>query len=210
VKKLFLTLAFLATLFVAPAAAAEGDTADAVVAAVEAKYGTVSTIRAEFVQTTRSAVLGDEVQKGYVVLQRPNKMRWAFEGGAREFVSDGSTMWMYSKADNQVLKYPGAGASLTSMLSSFDSIHEQFGVRLVEKTDAQTVLELTPKTDGGVKKVTIYLGPDSVVKKLVLVDPFDTVTEVDLVNLQVGVDVPAATFEFTPPAGAEVIEAGSM
>lgn len=209
-KKLFLTLAFLVTLAVAPAAGAEGDASDAVVAAVEAKYGAVRTIRAEFVQTTKSAVLGDETQKGYVVLQRPNKMRWAFEGGEREFVSDGSSMWMYSKPDNQVLKYPGAGASLTSMLSSFDAIHEQFGVRLVEKTDAQTVLELTPKTDGGVKRVTVVLGPDSVVKKLILVDPFDTVTEVELTNLQLDVDVPEATFVFTPPAGAEVIEAGGM
>jgi outer membrane lipoprotein carrier protein len=210
VKKLFATLVFLATVLVAPAAAAEGDTAETVVAAVEAKYGPVQTVRAEFTQTTRSAAFGDDVQRGYVVLKRPDKMRWAFEGGAREFVTDGSAMWMYTKADNQVLKYPSTGESIETLLGSFDRIDEQFGVRLVESTAERTMLELTPKGDAGVKTIRVVLDAERLVKHLTLVDPFDTVTEVDLTKVELGVEVPDSAFEFVPPAGAEVIEAGAM
>lgn len=196
------------------AAAADTSTAaDAIVAAVEAKYADVTAMRASFVQTVRNPVFGDDVQEGNVVLARPSRMRWTFGADERQFVTDGSTMWIWSKADNQVIRYegftPSAGGA-ESLLTSLDRLDELFAVDVRESSAAGTRLTLTPREEGQVKGVELSLTADLLVDEVVITDAFDQVTELDFSAVELNVAAPPALFTFAIPAGAELIEAGSL
>jgi len=180
---------------------------------VRKKYGSVEALSADFTQTTKSQMYGDDVQKGHVQLQRPNKMRWSFGDGDKQFVTDGKTMWVYTKADQQVIQYDDISkqrSSLDSLLGSLDKLQEQFDVTLISHDADGVVLGLKPKDDQQVKSVRLTLDGDDLVKHITITDPFDAVTEIELTNMKLGVDIPDGTFTFTPPDGVEVIDAGSM
>ena len=89
--------------------AAHAEDTKAIVAAVESKYAGVTAMSATFVQTTHSDMFGDEKQGGNVLLKRPKQMYWDF--GDKQFVTDGKTMWVYTQADNQVIRYDNVGTS---------------------------------------------------------------------------------------------------
>ena len=186
-------------------------TVDEAIAAVEAKYTDVSALQASFTQTVRNPIFGDDVQTGEVTLARPTKMHWSFGGGEREFVTDGSTMWIYTKADNQVIQYdsfaPSAGGA-ESLLTSLDTIDEVFNVDLVSSNP--TVLDLTPKEEGQFKSVTLTLDADLLVDVLSIVDPFDNTTLIDFDGMVLNGPAPDSLFTFDIPEGANVVNAGSL
>ena len=71
-------------------------TTDEVVRGIESTYEGVESLRAEFVQTTRSAALGEgQKQRGRMEIKRPSKMRWDFQRPEpRLFVTNGERMWV--------------------------------------------------------------------------------------------------------------------
>lgn len=193
------------------AVASPPQTAEEAVAAVEAKYAGVDVMSAQFTQTVHNPLFGDDVQSGEVVLARPTKMRWTFGEGEREFVTDGSTMWVYSRADNQVIQYagftPSAGGA-ESLLSSLDTLDEIFDVQLVSSTP--TVLTLTPHDQGMFKQVRLTLDAELVVDEVVITDLQDNTTELDFADMQLNTPAPDSLFAFEAPEGATVIDAGTM
>lgn len=186
-------------------------TVEEAIAAVEAKYTDVTVMSASFVQTVHNPIFGDDVQTGEVVLARPSKMRWTFGGGERQFITDGSTMWIYTQADNQVIQYDGFTATAggaESLLSSLDTLDELFLVTLVSSTPL--VLSLTPKEEGQFKEVKLTLDADLLVDEVSIVDAFDNLTEIDFEGMILNADAPDSLFVFQAPEGVTVVDAGSM
>jgi outer membrane lipoprotein carrier protein len=184
-----------------------------VIEAVEARYTNVETLAAQFVQTTKSPVYGDETQKGTVTLKRPSKMRWTFADGSKEFITDGSTMWIYNREDKQVIRYKDFGSSASaadSVLQSLDKIDELFQVELVsgDATQGATLL-LKPKEPGQFKNIQLSLGEEMALQRVVITDPFDAVTDIQFEELKLGEKVEDTTFSFTVPDGVEVVDASA-
>ncbi len=182
-----------------------------VIDAVEAKYADVDTLSAQFTQTTKSELYGSEAQSGTMTLMRPAKMRWTFEGDGKEFVTDGSTMWIYNPSDNQVLKYSdvsqSAGAA-DSLLQSLDRISEVFDIELLEESETTKQLKLMPKGDEAqVKAITLTLDGKYIVQNVTIIDAFDTSTALSFEKVQLDPKVPEGTFTFEVPKGTEVISA---
>lgn len=204
----------LAMSWMEPAAAAATDAAS-VVAAVEQRYHDVEAIRAAFTQTTHNEVFGAETQQGTVVLKRPSKMRWEFTSGdARSFVTDGEKMWVYSKADNQVIRYDNmaaASSAADSLLQSLDSLDEQFAVVLVEGKPESITLDLTPRKEGmQVKQLRLVLDKSYLLEELMLVDPYDNRTEIAFRDVELNAAAQDSLFQFEVPEGVEVITADSL
>jgi len=185
---------------------------DDVVALVEKKYADVQAIKAKFVQTIRSDVFGEEVQSGELLLKRPAKMRWLFTSDGTQFVTNGKTMWVYTKVDNQVLRYDNlkvGGSTVDSLLQSLDSLRSLFEVTVVETSEKSHVLDLKPKQeDGQFKKLRLVLHGDLLLKEVQITDAVDTVTQLQLSNVELNIEVLDTAFEFEVPKGAEVIQAG--
>ncbi len=186
--------------------------ASVVIREVEAKYSSVKAIKASFVQVTRSSVYGDEEQAGNVVLKRPKKMRWDFtSGGKKQFVSDGNTMWVYTADANQVIRYDNVGESsqADALLQSLDRLDEVFKVDLVDDQNAPGhVLSLQPKKQGQVKGLRLELDGGLLMKRVVITDQYDNVTELRFSDVKLNAEVPDSAFNFKPPPGAEVITTG--
>jgi outer membrane lipoprotein carrier protein len=184
-----------------------------VITGVEGKYKSVAVMQADFVQTTRSALFGEEIQRGDVTLKRPSMMLWNFTN-EKQFVTDGSTMWIYTKADNQVIRYDdisGATSTADSLLQSLDRLSELFEVALASETETTYVLGLTPKEENSqYKGIKLTLNHEHVVQSVVIDDAFDNVTELNFADIRLDGDVPDSKFKFDIPEGAEVITAGSM
>lgn len=186
-------------------------TVEEAVAAVEAKYSDVNAMNAQFVQTVRNPIFGDDVQSGEVTLARPSKMRWNFGEGARQFVTNGSTMWIYTRAENQVIQYDGFTATAggaESLLSSLDTLDELYNVSLV--SSEPTVLTLKPKEQGQFKTVTLTLDADLLVDTLAIIDAYDSVTEINFEGMELNVPAPDSLFVFDVPEGATVVDAGTL
>lgn len=187
-----------------------------VVSAVEAKYKDVDALTARFVQTTKSQVFGDEVQSGDLKVKRPAMMRWSFEGdGGKEFVTDGATMWIHSKADNQVLKYEDVSSMKSqadSLLQSLDKIDELFVVQVVDDGDAAVhTLALSPREgEAQFKHLQLVLDAEYLIRGVRMTDPFDNVTELEFSEVDLAAELSENAFSFTVPDGAQLVDAGGL
>jgi len=185
----------------------------AVLDAVEKKYAAVDSLTADFVQTTHSEIFGDEAQRGRLQIKRPTKMRWDFTESGKQFVSDGKTMWVYSREDNQVMRFDDVASqadSAQALLQSLDKLDEKFLVDLHAGAAGAHAFDLAPRTPGQVKTIHLVLGEDLLLQHVTITDVYDSVTELDFSKVDLGAKLEDAAFNFQVPAGAEVITAGAM
>ncbi|MGH7412726.1 MAG: LolA family protein, partial [Candidatus Rokuibacteriota bacterium] len=89
-------MAFLCLLLLPAPVAAQR--LDEVVSGVEATYGKIVDLRAEFTQTARNKSLGQDIKaEGIVLLKKGGKMRWDYKSPApQQIVSDGTSLWVYT------------------------------------------------------------------------------------------------------------------
>ncbi len=184
-----------------------------VIQAIEAKYGAVKTMRAAFTQTVKSELFGEETESGQVVVKRPKMMRWSF-GEEKQFITDGDTMWIYTKPDKQVIRYDDVSGSTTatdSLLQSLDRLDEFFQVEVAGVDAGGHQLSLSPKEgdEGQFKNVKLALDGDLMIKKVVITDQFDNVTDLVFSSVELNVDLADEMFRFTVPDGVEVISAST-
>ncbi len=192
----------------AAAAPALDPAVKAIVDRVEAKYAKVDTIEAKFTQVKKDS-FGKVEQTGDVVLKRPNKMRWRFTSGDEQvFVSDGSTLWIYTKAENQVLRITDASqanAAANTFLTSLDSLDELFDPKIVA-TESGHTLDLTPKSSGMYKSIRLSLTDELVLSQAIFEDQYGNVTDLSFQGVVLNGNVEDTVFVFQPPDGATVID----
>lgn len=200
-------------LFCSLATVAVAAETEEIIKAIETKYTDVSVMQADFTQTTRSALFGAEQQRGDVTLKRPSMMRWNFTN-EKQFVTDGKTMWIYTRADNQVIKYDDISTSTStadSLLQSLDKLSEIFKVEVEPGDSGQHILLLLPNgKNSQFKKIRLTMSADFSVEHVVVTDAFENVTELKFTNMKLNGQVEDSSFQFDIPTGAEVITAGSM
>ena len=192
-----------------------GSDVNAVIKGVEAAYSDVSSLKADFVQVTRSAAMGDETkQQGQVFLKRPKMMRWEFtQPAGNTFVTDGTTMWVWSAAERQVIVSKTAGASgqgMAQLLDDLNRLGELFDASLVDNTGHpnSVVLALTPKADAGFQKLTLRLASAGYeVEHVVMLDAFGNEVELSFNRVKLNPEIRTDRFTFAIPDGATVLNA---
>ena len=192
-----------------------GSNVDAVIKGVEAAYSDVSSLKADFVQVTRSAAMGDETrQQGQVFLKRPKMMRWEFtQPAGNTFVTNGTTMWVWSAAEKQVIVSKTGAASgqgMAQLLDDLNRLGELFDASLVENTSHpnSVVLALTPKSDAGFQKLTLRLASTGYeVENVVMLDAFGNEVDLSFEQVQLNPALQAERFTFAIPEGATVLNA---
>jgi chaperone LolA len=203
----------LATLLaLSPVAYAE-PTAQEVVTAVEATYKDVQSLSASFVQVTRSS-MGEVRQQGNVQLKRPRMMRWDFtEPAASSFITNGSTLWVWSAEQNQVivtddLSGSASGNDMSQLLDDLSKLGELFNVETVGQETGSHTLQLTPKTPStSVKQLQIVVSSDAyTLQRVMVVDSFDAVVELDFTGVSLNTDISDERFNFAAPEGATIIK----
>ena len=147
---------------------------------------------------------------GTFAFARPGKFRWTYEKPHQQLiVGDGKKLWIYDPDLKQVtVKRIDQAISSTpaALLAGRDDITRLFTLRDAGTADGLSWVEATPKAqDTGFERVRLGLDGRTLAA-MELHDQLGGRTVLRFTDLKSNVAVPPATFQFTPPAGADVLE----
>ena len=168
------------------------------------------TARAEFTQTV-AARQGRAAQtaSGEFLLERPGKFRWSVAKPYKQLlVGDGQRVWIYDEDLNQVIVRrigEALGATPAALLAGSQDVERAFTWKDLPPSGGLDWLAATPISQE-TTFAEIRLGFDA--KGLValeLLDAFGQKSEVRFTSFERNPKLPASSFAFTPPKGADVI-----
>lgn len=198
------TVAFLVLLGlgILPARAAGLDQLKAFLAATQGARGS-------FVQTV-TARSGRKPQQssGIFAFQRPGKFRWSYESPYPQLlVSDGVKFWSYDPDLKQVaVKKLGEafGASPAALLAGRD-LEKHFVLKDDGVSDGVEFVEALPRgSETTFTRVRIGLAGNQP-RVMEIHDSFGQATLLRFISFEANPTLPATTFGFIPPKGADVI-----
>lgn len=148
-------------------------------------------------------------QSGAFSFQRPGRFKWdVVKPYAQQIVSDGKQVFQLDPDLNQVTvrKVDQAiGASPAAILFGSVSLEQAFTVTAMPDRDGLSWLRAKPRA-GEAGFTHLELGMrDSLPARIVLLDAFGQTTRVELSDMVRNPTLPAATFEFVAPTGADVV-----
>ena len=170
----------------------------------------VKTGRAQFTQTVTSP---DGAKKktstGSFEFSRPNRFRFVYAKPFEQvIVADGQKVWIYDADLNQASsrKFSAALGATPAALLAGGSLDKDFDLAALPARDGLDWASATPKAkDGAFKSVRVgFRGKE--LAALEIVDAFDQRSLLQFSQFTPGVGFGAETFQFKPPAGADVIE----
>jgi len=215
-RRVFLA-AMLGAVLTATPGLASAQTLDEVVAGVEATYGRITDLKAEFTQVSHNKSLGQDIKaEGTVFLKKGGKLRWDYKTPSpQQIVSDGVNFWVYTPELNQVNKgeAPKALAGPAgSFLAGLGKLREEFSVRFLNpaaKVDGagRPVLDLTPKNPTPLlTRLVLTVDPkDYIVRQAVLYDQIGNTVTMSFTKVTPNSGLPDSLFTFVPPKGAAVV-----
>ena len=151
-----------------------------------------------------------ETATGNLAFARPGKFRWTYEKPHKQvLVGDGTKLWIHDPDLNQVtVKRMDRAISSTpaALLAGKDDITTLFTLRDAGVAEGVSWVEATPKeADTGFERVRLGLRGKSLAA-MELHDQLGGRTMLRFSDLKANATLPADTFAFAPPKGADVIE----
>ena len=184
------------------------------------------TAEGDFVQQQLRAPKANEPQdkglklvrqtQGHFVFQRPGRFVWETQKPyEQKLITNGSQLVLWDKDLNQATIRPAGqalAATPAAILFGETSLDQHFDLIDGEERLGMKWVALVPKKDPGAKskndlpytKISIGMS-NGLPKALELIDGLGSVVLVTLDKIQLNVNLPANRFNFTPPAGAEVL-----
>ena len=154
--------------------------------------------------------------QGHFVFQRPGRFIWDTQKPyEQKLIADGKQLILWDKDLNQATIRPAGqvlAATPAAILFGEASLDQHFDLVEGEARLGMQWVALFPKKDPNVKnandlpytKISIGMA-NGLPKALELIDGLGSVVLVTLDKIQLNVNLPANSFTFTPPAGAEVL-----
>jgi outer membrane lipoprotein carrier protein len=214
--------AIAATLMAVPSAASKqperAQTAQEVAAALQAKYDQIRDFTADFTQQYESSVLRRKLtERGKVQVKKPGKMRWDYTAPEKKlFVSDGSRIYLWVPADNQVTAsdVPKQDEATTAVLFLVGkgNLTRDFKVSFSPGAPAGThALRLEPRLpERDYDWLQIVIDQKTLqIRSLTAADRQGGQSTFELSNLKENVGIPDKVFTFKIPAGADVRDSSS-
>ena len=190
---------------------------DEVIRALEAAYGRINDLKAEFNQNAFNKSLNQNIPAaGAVYLKKGGKVRWEYtQPTPQEIVSDGKTLWVYTPSLNQVNVAPAPEAlsgPAGSFLVGLGKLREHFSVRFMNPAqpkdgDGNVVLDLTPKQPlPTLSRLILSVDPKSwEVRKAIVYDQFENTVTMRFTKMALNTGLADTLFTFTPPKGVATV-----
>jgi outer membrane lipoprotein carrier protein len=197
-------------------------------AELQETYGAIDSISFSFSQTTSGPMTGrPKSGKGNGLYARTADkplMRWNYlTPDPQVVISDGRTITMYFEKLNQLIISEVDEAQTDILLSFFvasEPLKTYFTILppFLETDISETDLLETPSLrlepldkNSQIKNIHLWIGENSIIRRIELLDHFDTRTTINLSNIAInpldGADQQELEklFTFTPPEGTEII-----
>ena len=199
-------------LLLIPALLFAGKEADDLVSSIQKKYNAINDITITFTQVSHEGNESDGPgMTGTITQQGKDKYRIEMEG--QTIVSDGKTVWTFTKSTNQVLvdNYQDDSTVVTpeKILTTFTT---QYDAQIVGKETLgayqTTNLNMTPKVkDSPVKQMKVWVDDtQSLMRKVQVEFTAGNVVTYTINSVKLNGGVSEKLFTFTPPKDAEVVD----
>ena len=184
-------------------------TAEQLYAAVVKKYGSMTTLRLKFIASNGAV----PTTAGSIKAKKGNK--FVLDLGDRVLVSDGATIWNYSKPSNSVVmsNFEDKGQiSIEKVFFTFLKSYKASAVLSEQTSKGQklTTLRLMPPNGegmiNGVKSIELGLSPKTLEVLRISITEATSTQRWDVSSMKVDVKMPDSTFQFTPPKGAKSVD----
>jgi outer membrane lipoprotein carrier protein len=157
-----------------------------------------------------------KTSSGQFLFARPGKFKFVYtQPFAQTMVADGQTLWLYDEDLNQVTAQKQAqvlGATPVALIANaldIKALHKEFDLRAQPDQAGLEWLQATPKAkDGQLQSLRMGLRRQGGTVQLVtleILDSFGQRSVLNFANFETNPTLPAATFVFNPPEGADVI-----
>lgn len=183
---------------------------------------TVTSGRAEFSQVVTAPAKDGQAARsktstGTFEFSRPNRFRFIYKKPFEQsIVADGQTLWLYDTDLNQVTSRKQSsvlGSTPAALIAAAPDLRAlQADFTLADAPDAgglQWVVATPKSKDGQLQTVRVGFRPgekSSELAALEIVDSFGQRSVLTFSKVEVNPGLPADTFRFTPPKGADVIK----
>lgn len=177
--------------------------------------------KAAFTQTvTAPAREGQQprarTQSGVFEFQRPGKFRFVYAKPFEQtIVADGQTLWLHDVDLNQVTARQqeqvlgSTPAAIVAAAPDLQALQRDFSLTEEPDADGQQWIRAVPKArDGQLQSVRVGFKPGAggaELRTLEIEDSFGQRSVLSFSDFEVNAVVPAGHFQFTPPAGADVL-----
>lgn len=174
----------------------------------------VKTARGEFTQKQIKGQGADAkvsgTSGGTFAFSRPGKFTWRYTKPYDQLLqADGQTLYIYDKDLNQVTERKldnALGSSPAAILFGSNDLSKNFDVKNGATRDGVEWLELTPKSkDTQFERIGIGFKAGNL-EAMELRDAFGNTTMLTFTGIQKNPSLPADTFRFTVPKGADVMK----
>ena len=150
---------------------------------------------------------------GTFAFARPGKFRWSYDKPFEQLVvGDGAKVWVYDKDLNQVIVRAldaALGATPAALLAGDNALERNFTLVDGGNADGLAWVDATPKAaESTFTKVRIGF-KGALPRAMELTDAFGQQTRLAFDGFEKNVALGADMFRFTPPAGADVVQAPS-
>jgi len=174
--------------------------------------------RADFTQTVtappRDGQAGRvKTSSGTFEFQRPGRFKFDYKKPfAQSIVADGKTLWLYDADLNQVTQRAQAQAlgstpaALIAAAPDLRALQADFALEAGPERDGLQWVKATPKNkDGQLQNVQVGFQGDALAA-LEILDSFGQRSVLKFSKVEVNPALPAATFDFKVPTGADVVK----
>jgi outer membrane lipoprotein carrier protein len=201
-------------------AATQTDAGADVLRRASAAYENVRSMRATFTMNFENPLLRQATtSKGTLYQQQPDRIALRFsEPDGDVILSDGRFFWVYYPSVNaqQVIRSPAAagGESGVNLQAQFvGNPVERFRYELhgTEQVAGRTAhaLTLVPRQRAEYRSLRVWIDArDGLARRFEITEHNGNIRRFDLHDLQVNPNIPQSVFQFTPPPGARVVDAG--
>jgi outer membrane lipoprotein carrier protein len=182
---------------------------------------TVNTGRAEFSQVVTAPAKDGQAARsktstGTFEFSRPNRFRFVYKKPFEQsIVADGQTLWLHDVDLNQVTsrkQSSALGSTPAALIAAAPDLRAlQADFTLADAPDAgglQWVVATPKSKEGQLQAVRVGFRPgekSSGLAALEIIDSFGQRSVLTFSKVEVNPSLPADTFRFTPPKGADVI-----
>lgn len=175
--------------------------AASVIKDIQTRFGKIQDLTADVSQNS-------SISKFYY--QKENKYRIETKGSV--IVSDGSTIWTYTKKTNKVVISSPEDKDMQYTINNFVySFPSQCKVKFEGKEKAGSeefnIISMTPvKSAGTFSSIRIWSDNSNLIRKVNVADRSGSNLVFEFSNIRLNSNIPDSKFSFEPPKGSEVID----
>lgn len=192
---------------------AQDPTAKELAARVDRHYNELRSLRASFSENYEGLGI-KRTESGTLLLQKPGRMKWEYTSPpGKLFVLDGRFAWIYANGDPQVQRVPAKElddlrSPLRLLLGHTELEKELNGLTAVAEANGSFKLRGQPKgEENRVTRITLTVTGDGTITGIEIEEVDGALTRFSFTGQEPNLEIPAATFHFTPPVGVPIVNA---